>query len=57
MRLFAVRLPNRELLVSTTNGLPVWFDDKMQAKKVRDQHPGSVVVLGPDHDRYRYHGE
>jgi hypothetical protein len=47
MKLFAVRLAD-----GTT--LPQYFDDKMAAKKVRDQHPGAVVVLGPDHVRYTH---
>ena len=45
MRLFAVRLAD-----GTT--LPQFFDDKKAAKRVRDQHAGAVVVLGPDHTRY-----
>jgi len=47
MKLFAVRLAD-----GTT--LPQYFDNKMAAKKVRDQHPGAVVVLGPDHVRYTH---
>jgi hypothetical protein len=26
-----------------------YFDNKMEAKKYRDEHPGTTVQLGPDH--------
>lgn len=51
MKLFAVRLADGSLLRSAFSDLPVYFDDKMQAKKVRNQHDGACVVLGPDHHR------
>jgi hypothetical protein len=51
MRLFAIRLPSGSLL-SGTKGQPVYYDDKKEAKRVRDRHDGAVVVLGPDHIRY-----
>ena len=49
-RLFAVRLPDGQLLANV-HGQPAYFDDKKEAKRKRDQHPGAVVVLGPDHVR------
>jgi len=51
MKLFAVRLPDGSLMTDT-KGQPVYFDDKKEAKRVRDRHPRAVVVLGPDHARY-----
>lgn len=51
MKLFAVRLSDGNLLQSAYTGQPLYFDDKMQAKKMRNQHDGAVVVLGPDHNR------
>lgn len=67
MKLFAVRLPDGSLMTDT-KGQPVYFDDKKEAKRVRDRlneherlhsvHGGTprkgdaVVVLGPDHARY-----
>jgi hypothetical protein len=50
-RLFAVRLPDGSLLTDT-KGQPAYYDDKKEAKRVRDRHSGAVVVLGPDHYRY-----
>jgi hypothetical protein len=50
MKLFAVRLASGQLLTDT-HGQPAYFDDKKEAKRKRDQHPGAVVVLGPDHVR------
>ena len=68
MKLFAVRLSDGSLLQSAYTGQPLYFDDKMQAKKMRDrinEHEKlhsvlggtplkgvAVVVLGPDHNRY-----
>jgi len=52
MKLFAVRLPNGSLVVSERTGEPVYYDDKKEAKRVRDRHDGSCIVLGPDHARY-----
>jgi hypothetical protein len=53
MKLFAVRLPNGSLVVSERTGEPVYFDDKKEAKRVRDRHDDdAVIVLGPDHARY-----
>lgn len=52
MKLFAVRLPDGNLVTSERTGEVVYFDDKKQAKRIRDQHDGACVVLGPDHFRY-----
>lgn len=51
MKLFAVRLPGWGLLTNT-KGQPIYYDDKKEAKRMRDRHPGAVVVLGPDHARF-----
>ena len=52
MKLFAVRLPNGSLVVSERTGEPVYYDDKKEAKRMRDRYDGAYVVLGPDHHRY-----
>ena len=52
MKLFAVRLPNGSLVVSERTGEPVYYDDKKEAKRMRDHYDGASVVLGPDHARY-----
>ena len=44
MKLFTVRLPDGSLL-------PTYFSTKSAAKDARNQYPGAVVVLGPDHAR------
>jgi hypothetical protein len=52
MKLFAIRLPDGSLLTNT-KGQPVYYDDKKEAKRIRDRHhDGAAVVLGPDHSRY-----
>jgi hypothetical protein len=67
MKLFAIRLPDGNLLTDT-KGQPVYYDDKKEAKRIRDRlnehehlhsvlggtpHKGAAaVVLGPDHSRY-----
>lgn len=52
LKLFAIRLPDGSLLTDT-KGQPVYYDDKKEAKRIRDRHhDGAVVVLGPDHSRY-----
>ena len=51
MKLFAVRLPDGSLLTNT-KGQPIYYDDKKEAKRMRDRYPGAVVVLGPDHVRF-----
>lgn len=52
MKLFAVRLADGSLLCAERTGEVVYFDDKKEAKRMRDRHTGAVVVLGPDHMRY-----
>lgn len=54
MRLFAVRLPDGSLVTSERTKEVVYFDDKQQAKKVRDRYADAVVVLGPDHARFTH---
>lgn len=54
MKLFAVRLPDGKLVTSKYTGEVVYFDDKKEAKNMRDRHDGAVVVLGPDHRRYNH---
>ena len=67
LKLFAVRLPDGSLLTDT-KGQPVYYDNKKEAKRIRDRltehenlhsvlggtpHKGDgAVVLGPDHFRY-----
>ena len=67
LKLFAIRLPDGSLLTDT-HGQPVYYDDKQDAKRIRDRltehehlhsvlgktpYKGDVViVLGPDHSRY-----
>jgi len=51
MKLFAVRLSDGSLLADASNK-PVYYDDKKEAKRIRDRHEGACVVLGPDHHRY-----
>jgi len=56
LRLFALR-QNRKgrPVVDPDTGRPLYFNDKMEAKKVRDALGGTTVVsLGPDH--YKYDG-
>ena len=52
LKLFAIRLPDGSLLTDT-HGQPVYYDDKKEAKRIRDRHgDDGVIVLGPDHSRY-----
>lgn len=51
LKLFAIRLPDGSLLTDT-HGQAVYYDDKKEAKRIRDRHDGSCIVLGPDHSRY-----
>lgn len=53
MKLFAIRLPSGSLLLSDRTNEPVYYDDKQEAKRIRDRHDGAVVVLGPDHKRIK----
>jgi hypothetical protein len=52
LKLFAIRLPDGSLLPDT-RGQPVYYDDKKEAKRVRDRlSEPAAIVLGPDHARY-----
>ena len=53
MKLFAIRLTDGSLL-SNDRGQPLYFDDKKEAKRVRDRtgDDTAVIVLGPDHSRF-----
>ena len=53
MKLFAIRLTDGSLL-SDDRGQPLYFDDKKEAKRVRDRNGDdtAVIVLGPDHSRF-----
>jgi hypothetical protein len=51
-RLFMLRKRRRGAVVTDDKGEPLYFADKMEAKKVRDAMGGETVVsLGPDHWR------
>lgn len=50
LKLFMVRLPSGNLL-------PQAFGTKAEAKALRDQYTGAVVVLGPDHKRNKRNGD
>ena len=52
LKLFAIRLPDGSLLTDT-HGQPVYYDDKKEAKRIRDRRgDDGVIGLGPDHSRY-----
>lgn len=51
-RLFMLRRKRKGAVVTTADGTPLYFSNKMDAKKVRDDIGGDTVVsLGPDHWR------
>ena len=51
-RLFMLRKKRRGAAITDDNGDPLYFSNKMEAKKVRDTMGGGTVVsLGPDHWR------
>lgn len=54
LRLFALRQKRKgKFVASSETGQPLFFHDKMEAKKVRDALGGTTVVtLGPDHFKY-----
>lgn len=54
LRLFALRQARKgKFVVDPDTGQPLFFGNKMEAKKVRDALGGTTVVtLGPDHDKY-----
>ena len=58
-RLFVLK--NSGVLVRGEDGIPLYFNSKMDAKRIRDQRNetgGKVVVsYGPDHNKYKYGGK
>lgn len=53
MRLFSLRQHRNGPLVTDQSGEPLYFDNKMEAKRLRDRIGGrTVVTLGPDHKHY-----
>lgn len=51
-RLFVLRYGKGGELVRDEDGSPLYFGNKVEAKKVRDAMKGVVVSLGPDHDKF-----
>lgn len=50
MRLFTLRHHRKGPLIEDQFGDPIYFDNKMDAKILRDRFGGTTVVaLGPDH--------
>lgn len=47
-RLFVLRHGKGGAIVKGSDNQPLYFDNKMEAKKVRDTMPGTVVSRGPD---------
>jgi len=60
-RLFVLRYGKGGALVQGEDGIPLYFDNKMDAKRIRDERnktDGRVVVsYGPDHDKYQHGGK
>lgn len=53
MRLFALREHKKGPLITDQFGEPLHYDNKMEAKKLRDRIGGrTVVTFGPDHKLY-----
>jgi hypothetical protein len=53
MRLFALRHRRKGPLVKDQFGDVIYYNNKTEAKRLRDRFGGSVVVtLGPDHKLY-----
>ena len=50
MKLFVVMTPSG---IVTEKGETLFFDDKMNAKLIRDCHVGAWVSKGPDHWRHK----
>ena len=54
-RLFVLRYGKGGAIVHGEDGVPLYFDNKMDAKRIRDERnktDGRVVVsYGPDHDK------
>ena len=52
-RLFGLRTARKGPLVTDQFGEPVYYDNKMDAKRHRDRMGGQTVVsFGPDHKLY-----
>lgn len=52
-RLFALREYKKGPHIADQFGEPLYFDNKMEAKRLRDRIGGrTVVTLGPDHKYY-----
>ena len=53
MRLFALRRNRKGSLIEDQFGDVMYFDNKTEAKRLRDRLGGNTVVtLGPDHKMY-----
>lgn len=53
MRLFGLRRFRKGPQVTDQFGDPIYFNNKTEAKRLRDRFGGScVVTLGPDHKLY-----
>lgn len=53
MRLFALREYKKGPHIADQFGEPLYFDNKMEAKQLRDRIGGrTVVTFGPDHKLY-----
>lgn len=53
MRLFGLRTVRKGPLITDQFGEPVYYDNKMEAKRHRDRLGGrTVVTFGPDHKLY-----
>lgn len=53
MRLFTLRRFRKGPLLRDQFGSPMWFDNKMDAKRHRDRIGGTTVVsAGPDHHNF-----
>ena len=56
-RLFVLRYGKGGSLVKGDDGIPLYFANKMEAKKVRDVVKDAVVSFGPDHEKFnKQHG-
>lgn len=51
-RLFVLRYGKGGSLVKGDNGEVLYFGSKPEAKAERDKRSGTVVSLGPDHDKF-----
>jgi hypothetical protein len=56
-RLFVLRYGKGGSLVKGDDGVPLYFANKPEAKKVRDVIKDAVVSYGPDHVKYKPGGK